>query len=444
MIEQSFKKLKDMRLGWVTITALLISAGGCHSVTKDKKAAMQMDTAGSAHPSGVYFTCPMHRQIRSDTPGKCPICGMDLIPVRNNTYGSAGDTTGVVNISAHQQFLANIRTDTVRRQSLSGQLILTGVTMFDPTQTRVVSSWVSGWIQKMYVGSPGERVHRGEKLYDVYSPELSSAEKDFQMALRQKGAFGKAAVDLSVTIDVLKEKLVKWGLSDQQIRQLEYSSDTPDTISIYSRYSGYIVRKRKEAGDHVSEGDVVLSLVNNNTMWVQVQIDDSELSFSEGDPEIGVHLDGLPGRRLPGRLVFNNPVNEVDSRVHLLNIAIGNPDGRIQPGMLAYVYLHASRGQPVVAVPKSAVIYDEDKDYVWIKRPGGGAGSAAGSFERRTVKLGTDNATFVAVLHGIKAGEQVVSSGAYLLNSEYILRYGSGANLSGMQMSDMMMKGRSH
>jgi Cu(I)/Ag(I) efflux system membrane fusion protein len=288
----------------------------------------------------------------------------------------------------------------------------------------------------MYVRNPGEMVHTGQKLYDLYSPDLLAAERDYQLALKQKDMFQKASVDLTGTIQALKQKLLRWGLSGRQLKELETQTRPSGNITIYSKSSGYLTRKMKEEGDQVSEGDPVINIANNDSLWVQAQMYDTELPLLHENTKVWVQIDGFGGQKLPGSIVFDNLVNEKDSRVHLLNIAIANPQGRLQPGMPAYVYLQTSKGSPGVVIPKSSVIYGQDADYVWVEQPDH-------AFERRKVRLGKDNTALVAVFQGVKAGEPVVSSGAYLLNSEYILKYGSGANLSGMQMSDMKMKGRS-
>lgn len=407
----------------------------------DGKAASQTKNAAKQGVEAIEYTCPMHHQIRSNKPGKCPICGMTLVPLEKNKADMnpmngmhPRDTTAQIMLQPREQLLADIHTDTARPVSLAGQVVLTGTTIFDPRRQDIVSAWVSGWIEKMYVRNPGEKLSAGQKLYELYSPDLLSAEKDYLLALKQKDLFKQASVNFSTTLDAMKQKLLRWGLTGTQIKQL--SQDRPaEKVTIYSKTSGYVTQKIKEEGDHVNEGDAVLSLAGNKTIWVQAQLYDNELPLLKKNPQIWVELDGDPAQRLPGKVVFNNPANQSDSRVHLLNIAIANPDGKIQPGMLAYVFLQDSVDTPVLAVPKSSVIYDEKKNYVWVALPNN-------HFQRHTVQLGADNDNAVQILKGIEPGDAVVSSGAYLINSEYILKYGSGVNMAGMTMSDMKMEGK--
>lgn len=422
-----------MKSKWiVVITVISLLATACNNVHKNKFSSKAKDTLLQQKATTLY-TCPMHHQIREDKPGKCPICGMTLVPVKQKQQKKA-DIAQLITLSAQQQFLGNIHTDTAKLASLSNQVILTGTTTFNPRSEDAISAWVSGWIEKMYVRNPGEKVKAGQKLYELYSPDLLSVEKDYLEALKQKYLFKKASVDLTATIRAIKQKLLRYGLSDSQIDHLPDQKLT-GRVTIYSKTSGYLIKKMTEEGGYVKEGETVMKLANNNTLWVQAQLYDSELPLLENQHEIKVGLKAFPGKELPGKIVFNNPVNNQNSRVHLLNIAIPNPNGRIQPGMLAYVYLKTSKEQPAVVIPKSAVIYGEKNNYVWIERPDS-------SFERRKVQLGVYNDTGIQVLNGIKAGEIVVSSGAYLVNSEYVLQYGSGANMAGMTMSDMKMSGK--
>lgn len=418
---------------FIIATFMLLLVMACNS-NQHEKMHSDADTVRQKRETIVY-TCPMHHQIREDKPGVCPICGMTLVPVENNNnMKSSADTVVKLQIPPAQQYLAGIHTDTAKLASIASQVVLTGTTIFDPRRQEVVSAWVSGRIEKLYARNPGEMVSAGQKLYDLYSPDLLSAEKDYLVALQQKDLFKSASVDFTAAIQAMKQKLLRWGLSNVQIDHLPKELPT-GKVTVFSKTAGYLTQKMKEEGDYVNEGDVVMNIAQNNMLWVQAELYDSELPLLTANPKIWVELDALPGERLPGKIVFNNPTLENNSRVHLMNIAITNPTGKIQPGMLAYVYLQAGGKQPVVTIPKSAIIYDPRQDYVWMAEPGN-------RFEMRGVQLGAGNNTMIEVLSGINPGDIVVSRGAYLVNSEYILRYGTGVNMAGMVMSDMKMTGK--
>ena len=346
-----------------------------------------------------------------------------------------GNMANMMNLmlSPREMMLANIKTDTARMGSFSNQIILTGTTIFDPQETSTVSAWVSGQIKKLYVRTPGEYISKGEKLYDLYSPDLLSAEKDYLLAVKQKGLFNKASVDINATIKAMKLKFLRYGLTVTQIQSLLKRDQTNGTITIYSKTAGYLIDKMKEDGDYVNEGEAVFQLAKNNTLWVQAQLYDTEIPLLSRHPKIWVETDALPGEKLAAHIVYNNPVMNNNSRMQLVNISIDNPGGKLQPGMLAYVYLQTGRKEPVVVIPKSAIIYGEHQDYIWMQMPPSDSMSSKSVFMRMPVQVGKDNQTQIEILDGVQAGEIIVSSGAYLLNSEYILQHGNNS-MAGMKM----------
>lgn len=414
-----------------------VSKSELQSQDSSKMQQKEMDSA-NLDSKIAYYTCSMHHQIHRGKPEKCPICGMKLVPVMKSEQQfqntSKRQSSVKLKLSPHQQFMAGVKLSTAEKTSFSPQLILTGKTIINPQKTQTISAWFSGWIEKSYIRNPGEKIAIGQKLYEIYSPQLLAIEKDYLVAVQQKTLFQKANVDLSKTVKALRQKLSLWGLSEAQINNITKKSPT-GKITIYSKQSGYLVQKLKEEGDYVAKGGAVFKLADNNKLWVQAQLYDSKLAFLRGNPEVYVKIDGFPGEKIRGEIVFQNPVNQSNSRVHLLYISIPNPKGKTQPGMLAYVYLNAPAKKPLLTIPQSAIVYGDDMNYVW-------TALSNNTFETKMVKLGKVNENKVAILKGLKPGAKIVSSGVYLVNSAYRLKTG-GVNMSGMQMSDMKMSGKS-
>lgn len=467
-----------MKTKYIILFVALLLAGGCN----DKSAKNEQDKTGTvvAAKEIAYYTCPMHPQVHKDKPGKCPICGMDLVPImkteinmQDTTQSMPGmkidaqkhdsttdnmDMEGMhrkksgssmkgmdmggmdmsssapMQLSPQQQFMAGVEIVALNGGAISREIILTGTTTINPTETSVVSAWVGGWIQKSFVRNPGERIHVGQKLYELYNPDLLAAENDYRTAVKQKSSFQKSSVDVSKTIQALQQKMLRWGLSQSQVNRLATEKAT-GKITIYSKKSGILSQRLKVEGDFVNEGETVFELINNDLLWVKAQLYDTELSFLSGHPTVKVKIESYP-EILNGKIAFNNPVNKANSRVYPIYISIPNPGGRIQNGMLAKVYLHQSGADlSAFSIPSSAVVYDGGMTYVWLALSGN-------RFKRQMVQLGESDNNRIKVMAGLQSGDKVVSAGVYLVNSEYRLKTG-GANMAGMQMSDMKMEGRS-
>jgi len=461
-----------MKTRYIILFSALLLAWGCNN--KSPKNEQDKTGAVSAAKEIAYYTCSMHPQVHKDKPGKCPICGMDLVPVtktemnrQDSTLSMPGmktdtqksdstmdnmDMEGMhgknsgssmkgmnmsssaqIQLPPQQQFMAGVKIADLDGGTMNREIILTGTTTFNPNETSVVSAWVGGWIQKSFVRNPGEKISVGQKLYELYSPDLLAAEKDYRIAVQQKSLFQKSSVDISKTIQALQQKMLRWGLSQSQINRL-ISEKPTGKITIYSKKSGILSQKLKVEGDFVNEGEPVFELVNNDNLWVKAQLYDTELGFLSDHPVVRVKLENYPGV-LKGKIAFNNPVNQDNSRIYPVYISIPNPGGRIQNGMLAKVYLQQKAGShSSLSVPESAVVYDGGMTYVWVALPGN-------LFKREMVQLGESSSNNIQVLAGLNSGDKVVSAGVYLVNSEYRLKTG-GANMAGMQMSDMKMGGK--
>ncbi len=344
------------------------------------------------------------------------------------------DAGTFITLSKRQQYLGDIQIDTARWEPFSNQWVLTGITTPDPRNEQVISAWVSGWIEEMYVGNPGEWVEKGQKLYDIYSPDLLSVEKDYLQASAHKHLFKEESARWYKIINALKQKLLRWGLSESQIENLPRQAPAGQ-VTVYSKASGYLIKKMNEAGDYIHEGNTVLTLADYDTLWVRAEMYDKEIPLLKKIQDIKVALKASPGEKIPGRKIFSSPVDKNRSGIHLLNIAIPNSTGTLQPGMLVYVFLKTGTQQPSVIVPATSIIRDEDNNYIWVEK-------SKNRYRRYKVLLGEINNHQAQVLHGIDAGAKVVKSGAYLLDSEFKLQLGNGVNLSGMEMSDMKMKGK--
>jgi Cu(I)/Ag(I) efflux system membrane fusion protein len=300
---------------------------------------------------------------------------------------------------------------------------LTGVTVEDRSKVEVISAKVSGRIDRLYFQNTGEKLQAGDKLYDLYSEDLLAAIKDYLLTIdKQEGA--AKTFNFSPFILAAKNKLILWGLSERQIEKLSLR-DVKNTIPIYSKVSGVLSTIAVKEGDTIEEGTELFQLSDFNTIWVEAQTYAQDFQNKGDQKEAEVVIAAYPEIVYKGNNLFINPEFAGNSKINLIRIKIENTGGKVKPGMMAYIQFR-TRGASILAVPSEAVLRNEKSATVWVK-------NNKGNFEVRMVTIGAENKKYVEIISGLKEGEILVTSGAYLLNSEYILKKGADP-MAGMKM----------
>jgi Cu(I)/Ag(I) efflux system membrane fusion protein len=373
-----------------------------------------------AEKASIYYTCSMHPQVMEDKPGKCPICGMTLIAV---TKGNA-TISDEVSLNQEQIQLGNIHTDTIRNGFLGSKMTLTGTLNFNQQKLSSLNARVEGRITTLYFKNIGDYVHKGDKLYDIYSEELNSAKQEYVTILLQKN-IDITLVNYPALVEAAKEKLILWGMSNEQINQLEKTKEVSTETSFYSNQDGYITDFNIKEGDYVTEGGPVLQLADMSTLWAEAQVYTSQLSSFDQNGTATVQIPDLNNLQINGHIDFVNPEIDPNTRINLVRITIPNINKQLHPGMPVYVLINSNQ-HSAMSLPIDAVLRDENGATIWIeKRPG--------VYVARMVKTGVDDGYSIEITSGLKLGEVVVTSGAYLINSEYIFKNGSNP-MAGMKM----------
>ena len=372
----------------------------------------------------AYYTCSMHPQIHEDHPGNCPICGMKLIKVE--VTGNGMDmAANKIRLTATQIQLAGIETDTVREENLGSEKTLTGTVTTDENKAEELSARLAGRIQQLFVRTTGEKISVGQPVYSIYSEDLQEAENEYLLAKQQQKVLHNPDVDYNQLISAAENKLQLWGLSLSQIRNITTSGKLSATTTILSKVSGTVSEIAVHEGDYVTEGMSILKTQALSDLWIEAQLYASETSNYKENDRVSVAFPDLGGQIISGKIEFINPELSDGSKIDLIRVSIPNPQGLIRPGMLAYISI-ASGKDHSLAVPVSAILTDGKGSLVWVK-------NTDGSFSARMIKPGDGNQNYAPVLSGLKAGDIVVTSGAYLLNSEAIFKNG-GDNMAGMKM----------
>ena len=373
----------------------------------------------------TYYTCSMDPQVIEYKPGKCPICHMELTPVKKTN----GDDKDVILLSEQQIQLGNIHTDTIRNGSIGDQVVLTATLNFDQMKANSVSSRVMGRIEKLYFKNIGDYVRKGIALYDLYSEELNNAKQEYLLALEQRRTFiNETAIDFAQLLQSAKNKLLLWGMSEEQINELVADKKATPITTFYSTAGGYITQLDIQEGDYVMEGGTIVKLADLSTLWAEAQVYTSQLSEINNNSVASVQLPGFDGKEIKGRIEFVNPEINPDTRINLIRVSIPNPDNQLKPGMPAYVLLKSPQ-RKTLTLPIDAVIRDGKGATVWIR-------TGAHSFKNKMVTVGLESDDKIEIKSGVNAGDVVVITGAYLLQSEYIFKKGANP-MSGHDMSNM-------
>jgi Cu(I)/Ag(I) efflux system membrane fusion protein len=427
----------------------------CHmDLIKVQPAPVAAPAAKKAALAFVY-TCPMHPQVREAKPGSCPICGMDLVktssrpamkmtPAEMAAMPAGNPAANDLILSAQQLELGNIHVQTIGNPSTASptagpaeaaapQAVLTGTVTADAQRTRSVSSRVAGRVEKLYVRQTGQLLRQGAPLFSVYSEQLETLQREYLLALAQ---------DLQVAeptyrhfAEATAQKLRLLGVSAGQLRQLARSGKASPLVTYYSPSTGTVQTLDVVQGQYVAEGSPLLTLSDLRSVWVEAQLYPADAGRLPLGRSVAVQVVGQ-ARPLRGKVVFLSPELSGASQITLARIEVPNPDGALQPGAQANVLLDAPAASPTVTVPtetalrvpQEAIIHDGAASYVW-KQTG------ERQFRRIRVRTGAGTAATVAVTGDVQAGDQLVVSGAYLLQSEFTLRQGAGDDhMSGMAM----------
>jgi membrane fusion protein, copper/silver efflux system len=372
-----------------------------------------------------YYTCSMHPQVMQDVPGNCPICGMKLIRVEKKK--SAADD--VIVLSEQQIQLGNVQVDTIGRGVIGNETILTATLNTDETKTATVSARVPGRIEKLYYKSEGDYIQKGARLYDLYSEELNNAKQEYILALEKQATLDNSIIDFKQLVQGAKNKLLLWGMSEAQIKELAKAKTVSIVTPFYSTASGYVTTLEGHEGDFLPEGGTIVRLSNLSTLWAEAQIYTSQSSVIDNKGKAIVQLPDL-NKEIVGTIQFVNPEINPDTRINLIRVEISNKDNRLKPGMAAYVVLK-NRQRYSLTLPVDAVMRNEKMSSVWIQID-------KNTFRNVMVEIGLESNGQIEIRSGLKEGDIVVTSGAYLINSEYIFRTGTNP-VSGHDMESMKM-----
>jgi membrane fusion protein, copper/silver efflux system len=339
-------------------------------------------------------------------------CKMEL--EETTTESAAPDTH--IRLSDSQIQLANINITEAREGSIGQKLSLYGVLKVNEQSAFTISTRLTGRIEKLYFRNTGETIKKGDKLYEFYSDDLIDAQREYY-ALQSNNWNYSGKYEPSL---ILKDKLLIMGLLESQIKQLEKDGKVLFRVTIYSPSGGKIRAINVTEGQYVTEGQSLFELADDNNLWVEAQVYPDEVQcFSQGMPAIAV-IPSAGEVPVLCNISFIKPSFEANRNVTIIRTVINNPENRLHPGMLALLYVQTKIRHGII-IPSSAVLTGSEGDRVWVR-------DGNGDFSGRMVTTGTQSEDSILVLSGLEKSDKIVYTGAYLLNSEFILRNGTGVS----------------
>ena len=359
-------------------------------------------------PEKTWYTCGMHPQVIQDHPGDCPICGMKLTPILKSAGGA-----GAINIDSATVQKMNLRTDAVVRGALRRTIRTFGAIDFDETHLAEVTTKFGGWVEKLYADTTGQMVHRGDPLFELYSPEFYKGQVDFiaaeTSAASMPGSYG-------VLKRAARANLVALGVPAEQVAEIEKTRHFTTNFTVVAPQDGFIIEKTILSGQKVEAGMKLYRIADLGLVWVQAQIYEQDLPFVTLGQEAEVSLSYMPDRKFRGRVTYIYPTVDEKTRTARIRMEFHNPGYLLKPGMFATVELKARLVSDAVLVPDSAVLRSGEKNTVFVALDGG-------KFDPRAVTLGPrGEGNVYQVLSGLNEGERVVTSGQFMLDSESQLR----------------------
>ncbi len=415
----------------------------------------------------TMWTCSMHPQIQLLEPGLCPICQMPLIPVAS---GGGGGLRRFATSEASRA-LMDIQTTPVEKRFVEAEIRMVGKVTYDETRVRYITAWVAGRLDHLYVDYTGVTVAKGARLVYLYSPDLLAAQEELIQALRAVEELRASSLDIMretarATVVAARERMRLWGLTREQIAEVEERGTPSDHMEIFAPIGGVVVHKNAQEGMYVKTGTRIYTIVDLSHLWVKLDAYESDLVWLRYGQEVSIATEAYPGETFAGRISFIDPVLDAKTRTVKVRVNLPNPDGKLKPEMfvrgvatakvalggrvvqpelvgkwispmhpeivkdgpgqcdvcgmdlvpvesLGYVAASELDAVEPIVIPRSAALVTGTRAIVYVEVPD----TDKPTFEGREIVLGPRAGDYYLVRRGLKEGEMVVTNGAFKIDS---------------------------
>ena len=423
------------------------------------------DHTGNSSDETTIWTCSMHPQIQLPEPGLCPLCGMDLIPLRTGGVEDLAATE--IKLSPHAQNLAALRVAPAERRAVEREIRMVGKVEYDESSLKTITSRVEGRLDRLYVDYTGIEVNKGDHLVYLYSPELISAQEEFLQArktfMKMRGGVSAGAEERAGTLVAsAREKLILLGLTVTQMSDLVTAGKTSDHLTIYSPVNGVVVEKPAREGMYVKVGSVIYTIADLDSVWLQLDAYESDLAWLRYGQSVSFESEAYPGEPFEGSVTFIDPILNAATSTVKVRVNVDNAKRRLKPGMFVRAKLKASvseLGQAItpdlagkwlcpmhpeiveeqagpcsicemdlvqadslaktssdealpLVIPATAPLITGTRAVVYVADP-----DRSGVYEGREITLGVRAGDYYVVEQGLQEGELVVAHGAFKIDS---------------------------
>ncbi|MBM4166018.1 MAG: efflux RND transporter periplasmic adaptor subunit [Ignavibacteria bacterium] len=371
----------------------------------------------------TYYTCPMHPSVRSDKPGACPVCNMSLVEVtetENEETHSEHKTLGDVSLSPSKQVLANVSTTKAERMKLTKEISAVGTINYAEPNFKQITMRFPGRLERVYLNCcTGQKVAVGDPVAEVYSPDVISAQKEFLLAFNSYKEVQQIGIDLSDAQNLFeqaKQKLFRYGLTEEQISELEKTKEVQEIFTMYSPVEGTVTKSEFRQQHYASIGEPIFDVVDLSSVWLYINVFENELHFVKTGQGVEATTEVYPNEKFIGKIIFISPSVDATSRTVRMRVEFSNEDEKLKLEMYINAKIKINLQEEIV-VPFSSIISTGNRTVVYVQK-------SEKVFEPRIVTLGAKAENYVQILSGIEEGENIVTSGGYLLDSESQLQMG--------------------
>lgn len=397
-------------LVFLIVAAIAALGGWWFGSQRHASGAGSSSSTGAGERKILYYQSTMHPWVKSDKPGKCTVCGMDLVPVYEGGQNYDQASTDIVMLAEGSPNITNVRTVEIKKEPLVRTLRVAGMIDDDDSRHRVISAYIAGRIEKLSVNFEGAEVQKGQPLASFFSKELLNAANEYKL-LRKQANSGSL-------LGPVESRLIQMGLTPEQIDKIPSRTDTDIYFEILAPMTGTVVKRYVYEGQYVQEGEKLFEIADFSTMWFQFIAYEQDLPYLRVGLPVTIHTPSLPGRTFNSEIKFVNPNLDDMTRSARVRVEIKNPTSEqglhqkheVLHKLYATGVVHLEAPE-VITVPRSAVLWSGTNARVYVEQ-------GPGSYQQRKVILGRPGDTAWEVLEGVKPGERVVASGNMLIDGQ--------------------------